>query len=805
MKNFYILVFSLVTLSAFAQNKKAFLKLDTSDMETSVLAQKSVITDITSYNQKTINNLSFYQAYKTIAQGDLQERLSPLQSLKEKSKQSYFTKIIPLAIMHSEFESITDAAMQNNIVTKDAQGNLLRTNTETPVFEKSTITLATALRTETKGLQTTFRLDASNIFNTTNHSIQNIAIDFNDGLGKRNITTNQNIVVAYPGPGKKTLHFEITLDNNNIITRNASIEIKYSNADLYTNFNRVISTFNASLPTNLLAPYGEPTSYPGTGEYEIFASADGIIDKPIFLVDGFDPGDGRPINGYTDIISGNYVDGLYDLLNFNDGGNTSNLGDLVRAEGFDVIILNFPIYTRAADAKVVDGGVDFIERNAMLLVELINYINTEEKIGDAQNVIIGPSMGGLISRYALNYMEAENMDHETRLWISFDAPHHGANVPIGFQHQFNFLAFGLDDFWVLGDQNVEELQPIIDGMLRSSAARQMLTDQFEPHITSSDGVTFNSSRSLPRAHAFKGILDGRMNTANGSIFPEQTRNISIINGSGSNNRYPDNSPQENDLVPGSQIVNANIDLFDIATLKVRTYFTPNAGTQIENSKVHLDFPWWFALANDRENNASSTAFSYSNGIDAASGGLFDIKKLTTDLGADGLVGDFLNSLKIDKFNFIPSVSAMAFETTTNEINWFHTPSGITTARATSNITPFDAWYMPTENQPHVTLTEGNVAFALNEIFQETLSTDTYIENSIKLEQNPITNALHILSTKTFQNAKITIVDVTGKIVYHNNMALNERTSIPLHIASGLYILNIETSENQNLKTKFMVK
>ncbi|HCY82845.1 MAG TPA: hypothetical protein DHV22_15260, partial [Xanthomarina gelatinilytica] len=144
------------------------------------------------------------------------------------------------------------------------------------------------------------------------------------------------------------------------------------------------------------------------------------------------------------------------------------------------------------------------------------------------------------------------------------------------------------------------------------------------------------------------------------------------------------------------------------------------------------FAWWFPLANDRINNADSRAFTYSNGVDAASGGLFDILKLTEDLSTDGLVGEFLASLSTDYFNFIPSVSAMAFEITNNEIEWFHTPNGITTARATTSVTPFDAWFMPTDNEPHVTLTEGNVAFALDEILLETLVTESYLENSIKL-------------------------------------------------------------------------
>ena len=126
-----------------------------------------------------------------------------------------------------------------------------------------------------------------------------------------------------------------------------------------------------------LSVYGEATTYPGEGEYEIFLSADNILDKPIILVDGFDPGDTRDISG------------LYSLLDYAGTSGNQNLADLVRAEGFDVVVLNFPTYTRDTDAVTVDGGADFMERNAMILVELIETINAE-KAGNSpeQNVIL---------------------------------------------------------------------------------------------------------------------------------------------------------------------------------------------------------------------------------------------------------------------------------------------------------------------------------------------------------------------------------------------------------------------------------
>lgn len=788
MEKYYIAFVLLFSVSVFAQNKKdPLLKFDTSKMETSVLIHKSPIVDIQTYNEKSINVFEFFQAYKAIAYGDLENRmLLPLQSLKEQQKQSYFSNVIPLAILLSDCEIISDEALQNSSVSRDSEGYLI--NDGTSIFERQQLMVASALRAKHKGLQVTYNVMPSNIFNTSNASIVSIEIDFNDGNDFQTISLNNNVTVDYSEDGKKEIQFKITLDTGEVILRKSIIEISYSNADMYSRSANAITTFTSSITPDL-SVYGETTSYPGTGEYELFLSADNVLDKPIILVDGFDPDDGRSIAG------------IYDLLNFNDGNTTSNLGDIVRDEGFDVVILNFPLYTRAQDNALVDGGADFIERNAMLLVDLISMINND-KVGNEQNVIIGPSMGGLISRYALNYMENQNLAHDTRLWISFDSPHHGANVPIGFQHQFNFLAFGLDDFWVLGDQNVEELQPIINGMLKSPAARQMLTDQFESHITNSDGVTFNGALALPQPHAFKSIFDTRINNLTTSGFPELTRNVSIINGSGNNSRYQDNVNPTSDLLPGSQILDADINIMLGADLKVETYFTPNAGTEIEMSKVHLDFEWWFPLANDRINNASSAAFNYSDGIDAGSGGLFDILGLTADLDTGGLVGEFLGALSTDHFNFIPSVSAMALEIANNEIDWFESLAGVST-----NETPFVNWYMPNDNEPHVTLTNANVTFALNEIIPETLSNSEF-ENTfdVRIEKNPIDKELVILNNTSLEDVNLFLVDMTGKKVYGKNFnTLNSRTVISLGLKSGMYILNLETQEGSIYRTKLVMQ
>ena len=136
------------------------------------------------------------------------------------------------------------------------------------------------------------------------------------------------------------------------------------------------------------------------------------LRKPIILSDGFDPGDERGFIQIFDLISQN------------------NMLNKLRAEGFDIVVLDY-----------LDGA-GYIQRNAMIMVELIKSLNEELVLNNstAQLSIIGPSMGGLIARYALTYMEKNNMNHNTNLFLSFDSPHLGANIPLGVQHSFKFFA-----------------------------------------------------------------------------------------------------------------------------------------------------------------------------------------------------------------------------------------------------------------------------------------------------------------------------------------------------------------------------
>jgi hypothetical protein len=133
------------------------------------------------------------------------------------------------------------------------------------------------------------------------------------------------------------------------------------------------------------------------------------IDKPFIFVEGIDPSLNSTAQEFDEVYLS--LRKLYREL---------------MADGFDIIQLDF--------AK----NPQYIERNAMLLVELIEQLQAEMDANGSTHeiVIMGESMGAIITRYALAWMETNNMRHNVKTYISFDGPNQGANVPWGLQHAF---------------------------------------------------------------------------------------------------------------------------------------------------------------------------------------------------------------------------------------------------------------------------------------------------------------------------------------------------------------------------------
>ena len=544
------------------------------------------------------------------------------------------------------------------------------------------------------------------------------------------------------------------------------------------------TTFTSSITPDLSA-YGEATNYPGEGEYQIFLSPDNTLDKPIILVDDFDPGDTRTITG------------LYSALDFESGTGTSNLADLLRAEGYDIVILNFTNYTRTADGAEIDGGVDFMERNAMLLVELLDIINAAKADNEPEeNVIIGAGMGGVISRYALNYMETNTLEADTRLNISFDAPHYGVNIPIGLQHQLNFLAY--NDY-----ETGDEIKPVIDGFFNSPAGKQLLIDHFNAHLLPGDLVNFDPALTLPQPDAFRTIFENNINSMGTNGFPSEVRNVTIANGSGIGSSYFAMGESGVLVSNGFTVMSTTLLVptgFGDAIVDLDINFTPSAGTTANVSTVVIDPPIFVTITGVAE----SQSFENIDGVDSAPGGLLSLSGITDNIvTGNPAADDFIAALQIDKFSFVPTVSALALEITDDTpIDWHHDID--LAGRATTNNTPFDNTYVPDDNERHLELTPSNVNFAMMEIMNPPLGVTERGVSNFQIEKNPVIGNLVLLSNVSTE-AKIEIVDVTGKSVYINQITLANRTSIPVDLTSGFYILNITAENESTFTTKFLAE
>lgn len=134
------------------------------------------------------------------------------------------------------------------------------------------------------------------------------------------------------------------------------------------------------------------------------------IEKPLIIAEGFDP---------LSLISNEPDSSYY----HNRGANTLNtiLTHTPLNNEYDIIYVDW------------EDSCAPIEANADILIQVIQWVNSI-KVGAEPNVVLGYSMGGLVARYALCKMEENNIPHKTTTYVSYDTPHLGAHVPLGYMY-----------------------------------------------------------------------------------------------------------------------------------------------------------------------------------------------------------------------------------------------------------------------------------------------------------------------------------------------------------------------------------
>jgi hypothetical protein len=221
-------------------------------------------------------------------------------------------------------------------------------------------------------------------------------------------------------------------------------------------------------------------------------------------------------------------------------------------------------------------------------------------------------------------------------------------------------------------------------------------------------------------------------------FPTTTRNVAIVNGAGNGTMTG---------TPGMSVMNHTFNTSSTQRAIINVNFTPVANSQLTVS--HFQGQQWVLFWFTAYDSAAiSKSPTYTDGLDSAPGGRFDMSSLASLGAGNATMTEFMNNLQIMYFDFIPVWSSMCLSNTTN----LYTPL------STSSVTPFLASSVPTTNENHVTLTDTNVAFALNEILGTLNTHESAALNSVWIK-NPMESAIQINSSYAIENASINITDI----------------------------------------------
>jgi hypothetical protein len=431
-------------------------------------------------------------------------------------------------------------------------------------------------------------------------------------------------------------------------------------------------------------------------------SEDGVFDKPFIFVEGIDFGRDNNMTLIHEI----YQNGTFGWCQFSSGFLDPNPEDTddygydmlhlmpgflneLRENGYDIVLVDFW------------DGTELMQINAAIVERVINLCN-ENKTGGVPLVVAGASMGGQITRYALRNMELNGTDPCTRLWISLDSPHAGANIPAALMEAIDFNA----------DMGTLEAVQSREFYMQSNASRQLLNYQL------------NGDLSL--RNEWYATLD-QMG------YPESCRSIAISNGMGNGTPvHPTPSPLmdfsceivEQEVLKQYLFPNSGNPLmlgpggFLLASFKHLIYGTQAASDISLQEIVNLFYSWTGAVNVyfDVESRQVYTPIGQYN-LDFAPGGTresvrayyFEVKSSINE-SAIGEFCEIEESNILNKHSFVSSMSSVGISGLDPTLNLVEFLEDYDEFKHFDRIE-----FAPIENEEHTKITEHNIQIILEEV------------------------------------------------------------------------------------------
>jgi len=697
------------------QLRDALGQLDTHDLKTGVLYDRvlplSGIERFAGDGHAVASRGLWQQLYEELrrASDDPSQR-QPADALIARA--SHRQDAVPLAAVFDRYERIRpDALERGAIVNRD--GHLVRGTGD--AFEAHTAFAAAALREWTyRGSTVRFVLDREDFVSNRGGANPRLEADLGDGLGFRSMSFGQPLAAHYAETGVKTLRLRATSADG------GTVEAAFA---------FVVRALAAPAPTDTLHVTGTIAYLGGV------ASGDAYVDlapnhtqltNPVVVVEGFD------------IDNSMNWDELYALL------NEQNLIENLRSDGYDAVVLNFT------------DATDYIQRNGLLLVQLLQQI--QGMVGPQTTIALaGASMGGLVSRYALDYMETNGLHHSVRTFISFDTPHLGANIPLGIQYWVNFFS----------SQSTSAAAFLAE--LNRPAARQMLVYYY----TNPAGTT---GQPDPLRGTFATDLSAVGN------WPKLPRLVAIANGSDNGTGEP--------FAAGAQIIQWNYS--DILTgITGNIWAVPNVtSTKIFDGKIRVVF-----ITTAQQAVTVSGTQPYDNAPGGWRGSMAELDSVAAPYG--DIVALSPNHC------FIPTVSSLCYNTTDLFHNIEADPNPVAN-------TPFNVIYSQATNQEHVEITAQNAAWIKSEVEMGVTAVEpgAGIAPAVGLRMprpNPSSGAVRIgFSLARAGAVDLRVFSVDGREVAHlaqgtwsagpHELAWSGRDSHGVLAASGIYFLRLSAGD-----------
>lgn len=477
---------------------------------TELSAYSGMVTD-TNY----VTPVALKQIYNTLLMSRIHENASQFvnpQDYEQRWSDNRTATVITLSGLlfnYSQFK--TDAATTGKLDVinnqyKDKYNNGVWQN---PYDSKQVFAIAPSVRTY-KGYNFSIKIPQNLWLTNVTQAIQSLQINVDDGLGYRNIAFGQNLAVDYTSNGIKHWLYKITLSDGQTL---------YSHSKIYVE-EGVLTSGQATATNPLFGRVDINATTPYNGSYGSakvvidYASADHKIRKPLIIVEGFDPGvmvAPEEEYGYTTIKS------FLITVNNSQSIQLKSILTDINTKQYDIIYVDW------------NNGVDYIQKNAYVLQSVIKYVNDQKVISGSTtpNVVWGQSMGGLIARYALKNMEDIGLAHQTNLYVSHDAPHQGANIPMGYQyfsrhafHQYIKTPLAFAGGEVVLPLFTDGVTPLDYLMLQNTpAARQMLINYVDVDYSVNNTV-HNSWQTELKAKGYPNIRKIAVSNGNHCAIPQ---------------------------------------------------------------------------------------------------------------------------------------------------------------------------------------------------------------------------------------------------------------------------------------------